>query len=77
MIIRNKKTKELLNLEYNEFLKRFAPEIQIAFESFKRTEFPKFLQHNKNINTIETDFYFQLQWNFNHFTNSNWYIEKL
>lgn len=77
MIIKNTKTKELLNIEYNEFLKSFAPEIQVAFESFKQTEISKFLQQNKNINTIESDFYFQFQWNFNHFTNSNWYIEKL
>ena len=28
-------------------------------------------------NHFESDFYFDLQWNFNHFGNSNWCIEKL
>jgi hypothetical protein len=26
---------------------------------------------------LEFNFYFQLQWNFNHFGNSNWYIERM
>ena len=31
----------------------------------------------KATKTPESDFYFDLQWNFNHFEMSNWYIEKI
>lgn len=77
MIIKNKKTKETLNIKYNEFFKIFASEIQIAYENFEKTEFSKNFLYYKNKYLIKSNFYFQLQWNFNHFSNSNWYIEKL
>ena len=53
MILKNKLTKETLDIPYSEFRKKFAKEIQDAF-----------------------NFYFELHWNFNHFGNSNWYIER-
>ena len=77
MILKNKLTKETLDIPYSEFRKKFAKEIQDAFESFKRTELNKAFYNFKDDNIIETNFYFDIRWNFNHFGNSNWYIEKL
>ena len=77
MIVKNKLTKETLNIPYAEFRKKFAKEIQDAFESFKRTELNKTFYNFKDDNIIETNFYFDIRWNFNHLGDSNWYIEKL
>ena len=75
MILRNKRTREKIQLSYIEFQTRFSKEIQVALESYLHTENNKpYFKTNKN---LESDFYFDLQWNFNHFGNSNWYIEKL
>lgn len=75
MIIKNKLTKEKLELNVYEFKKKFAKEINDAFESYKRTVLAK--PYFKINNDIEGDFYFDLAWNFNHHGNSNWYIEKM
>ena len=77
MILKNKLTKETLDIPYSEFRKKFAKEIQDAFESFKRTELNKTFYNFKDDNLIESNFYFDIRWNFNHFGNSNWYIERL
>ena len=75
MKVKNKLTKETIEISYSEFKIRFAKEIQIALESYTKTENNKpYFKINK---TPESDFYFNLQWNFNHFGNSNWYIEKI
>ena len=76
MILKNKLTKETLDIPYCEFRIKFAKEIQIAFESFRKTELNKPFYNYKDDNSMEFNFYFQLQWNFNHFENSNWYIER-
>ena len=36
MILKNKRTRKTLDIEYSEFRKKFAKEIQIAFDSFTR-----------------------------------------
>ena len=77
MKVKNKLTKETLDIPYSEFRKKFAKEIQDAFESFKRTELNKTFYKFKDDNLIEINFYFDIRWNFNHFGNSNWYIEQL
>ena len=77
MILKNKLTKETLDIPYSEFRIKFAKEIQIAFESFRKTELNKTFYNFKDDNLIESNFYFDIRWNFNHFGNSNWYIEKL
>ena len=77
MILKNKLTKETLDIPYSEFRKKFAKEIQTAFESFKKTELNKTFYNFKDDNLIESNFYFEIRWNFNHFGNSNWYVEKL
>lgn len=77
MILKNKLTKEIINISYFEFRKRFARELQVAFESYRQTQLNKYSYKLKHNNYIEQDFYFDLQWNFNHFGMSNWYIERL
>ena len=78
MILKNKLTKETLDIPYSEFRIKFAKEIQIAFESFRKTELNKtFYNYNDDNNLLEVNFYFDIRWNFNYFGNSNWYIEKL
>ena len=75
MILRNKRTRERIQLSYTEFQTRFAQDMQTALESYIKTENTKpYFKANK---TPESDFYFDLQWNFNHLGNSNWYIEKI
>ena len=75
MILRNKRTRERIQLSYTEFQVKFAKEIQTALESYIKTENAKpYFKANK---TPESDFYFDLQRNFNHFGTSAWYIEKL
>ncbi len=77
MILKNKLTKETLNISYSEFRKRFARELQVAFESYRQTQLSKYSYKNKDNNSIEQDFYLNLQWNFNHFGMSNWYIKSV
>ena len=75
MILRNKRTRERIQLSYTEFQVKFAKEILTALESYIKTENAKlYFKANK---TPESDVYFDLQWNFNHFGISAWYIEKL
>lgn len=73
----NKLTKETLDIPYSEFRKKFAKEIQDAIESYRKTQLNKYSWNFKEDNSLEFNFYFELQWNFNHFGNSNWYIERL
>ena len=75
MILINKRTQERIQLSYTEFQARFVQDMQTVFESYIKTENAKpYFKTNK---TPESDFYFDLQWNFNHFGISAWYIEKL
>ena len=73
----NKLTKETLDIPYSEFRKKFAKEIQDAIESYRKTQLNKYSWNFKEDNSLEFNFYFELQWNFNHFGNSNCYIEKI
>ena len=77
MILKNRRTRETLEIEYSEFRKKFAKEIETAFESYRKTQLNKYSWNFKDDNSLEFNFYFQLQWNFNHFGNSVWYIEKM
>ena len=75
MILKNKRTRERMQLSYTEFQSRFAKEIQAALDSYIQTENNRpYFKTNKN---PKIDFYFDLQWNFNHFSPSVWFIEKL
>ena len=75
MILRNKRIQERIQLSYAEFQVKFAKEIQVALESYIKTENAKpYFKTNRN---PKSDFYFSLQWNFNNLGNSHWYIEKI
>ena len=77
MILKIRRTRESLESEYSEFRKKFAKEIETAFESYRKTQLNKYSWKFKDDNSLEFNFYFELQWNFNHFGNSNWYIERM
>lgn len=42
MILKNKLTKETLDIPYSEFRTKFAKEIQDAFESYRKTQLNKY-----------------------------------
>lgn len=42
MILKNKLTRETLEINYPEFRKNFAKEIQDAFESYRKTQLNKY-----------------------------------
>ena len=102
MILKNKLTEETLNITYLEFRTKFAKEINIAFESYCKTQLNKYSYKFNDDNSMEFNFYnkrtseklnlfmlfrvnalkwrshyFDIQWNFNHFGMSNWYIERI
>lgn len=78
MILKNKRTRETLEITETEFKKRFSKEINASLESYKRTVMAKPTFHPFKIkNDIERDFYFNLRWNFNNHGISNWYIERM
>ena len=77
MIIKNTLTGEILNIPYFEFRTKLASEINVAFESYRETQLNKYSYKFKDDNSMEFNFYFDLQWNFNHFGISNWYIERM
>ena len=58
MILKNKLTKETLDIPYSEFRTRFAKEIQDAFESYRKTQLNKYswnfiLNYNGILTTLE------------------------
>ena len=77
MIVKNKRTREMLKIDYSEFRTKFAKEIQIAFDSYRKTQLNKYPYKFQDDNSMEYNFYFDLQWNFNHLGNSLWYIERM
>jgi hypothetical protein len=77
MILKNKLTRETLEITYPEFRKKFAKEIQDAFESYRKTQLNKYSYNFKDDNSMEFNFHFELHWNFNHFGVSNGYTERI
>lgn len=102
MIIKNKLTREKLDIPYSEFRTKFFKEINVAFESYCKTQLNKYSYKFNDDNSMEFNFYnkrtseklnlfmlfrvnalkwrshyFDIQWNFNHFGMSNWYIERM
>ena len=67
----------MLKIEYSEFRTKFAKEIQIAFDSYRKTQLNKYPYKFQDDNSMEYNFYFDLQWNFNHLGDSVWYIERM
>ncbi len=74
---KNRNEKEELTLE--KFKERFKFELEIAIENFivsenKKIEYlPKCMKKEKDA----SDFYFDLRWNFNHYSSSEWFIERI
>lgn len=66
-----------MDIPYSEFRKKFAKEIQDTFESYRKTQLNKYFWNFKDDNSLEFNFYFELQCNFNYFEMSNWYIERM
>ena len=77
MILTNQRTREELELTHAEFLSKFYNEIQEAFASYRKSALTKSYYKHLDEATLESDFYQDLQWNFNHLSNSVWYIKKL
>ena len=61
MILKNRRTREILEMKYPEFREKFAKEIQVAFDSFRKTELNKPFYNYKDDNSMEFNFYFQLR----------------
>lgn len=55
--LKNKLTRETLEITYPEFRKRFAKELQTAFESYRRTQLNKYSYNFKDDNSMEYNFY--------------------
>ena len=64
MKVKNKLTKETLDIPYVEFRKKFTKEIQNAFESYRKTQLNKYSWNFKDDNSLEFNFYFELLRNF-------------
>ena len=77
MIIQNKRTMEKLSLSQKEFFEKHFNEIQDALFAYIKIEQNKKLYLKRNKADLEADFYFNLQWNFNHSNNSNWFIVEI
>ena len=78
-IVKNKRTREFLELTLSEFKEKFKAELKTALDNFEKQEsrknfLPPFIKPSNN---FESDFYFNLRWNFNNLQNSNWYIERI
>jgi hypothetical protein len=58
MILRNKRTREIINITLSEFKIRFAKEIETAFDGYMRAKLTKPYFKLRNID--EADFYFGL-----------------
>lgn len=53
MILKNKRTRQVLEIENSEFRKKFVKEIQVAFESFRKTELNKPFYNYKYDNSMK------------------------
>ena len=57
MKVKNKLTRETLEITYPEFRKKFAKELQTAFKSYRRTRLNKYFYNFKDDNSMEYNFY--------------------
>lgn len=63
MLLKNRRTNAALELTYQAFRKKFAKEIPVAYESYRRVVLNKCYYKLNNDNSIESNFYFDLKWN--------------
>ena len=57
MILKSKLTKGTLDISYPEFRKKFANEIQDAFEGYHKIQLNKYSWNFKDDNSLEFNFY--------------------
>ena len=57
MILKNKLTKETLDISYSEYRTKFAKEIQDALESYRKTQLNKYSWNFKDDNSLKFNFY--------------------
>ena len=77
MILTDRRTQAELTLTHAEFLSKVHKELHDAFASYRKSALAKSYYKRLDKDTLESDFYHDLQWNFNHLSNSVWYIKKL
>ena len=81
IIVKNKRTGEVVDLPLHQFKITFQKELQQALISYSANERQKDLikplSFWKDIGCYKSDFYFDLRWNFNNYANSEWYIERI
>ena len=81
IIVKNKRTGEVVDLPLHQFKIKFQKELQQALISYSANERQKDLIKPlgfwKDIGCYKSDFYFDLRWNFNNYANSEWYIEHI
>lgn len=80
MIIKNIRTREILELNMNEFKQRFALELNDAINHYINSQQYRVYLYPVKIKShteYESEFCFDLRWNFNNHSNSNWYIERM
>lgn len=76
--ISNRRTRKTRVLLLEEFKKEFARELQQAISLYSENErkkeyLPPIMTKNKD---YTCDFYLSLQFNFNNYAHSDWYIER-
>lgn len=79
IIVKNKRTCEQRVLSYEEFRKVFILDFDRAYQGFIRHETEKnaFLPEFMQKHLTEADFLLSLQWNFNNYSHSEWYIAAI
>lgn len=79
ILLVNKNTREKQILTIEEFKIKFNNELRVAINSYSNFEKQKkyFSTFQTDFTNYESDFYFSLRWNFNNYSRSAWYIERL
>jgi len=79
IMLTNTRTREQRVLSFEEFKAQFKTEFERAYQGFIRHEteknalLPEFMQEH----LTEADFLLSLQWNFNNYSRSEWYISAI
>ena len=60
MILKNKLTKETLDIPYSEFRIKFAKEIKDAFESYRKTQLNKLYHCKRTLSLRQPDRQFEI-----------------
>ena len=79
ILLVNKNTREKQILTIEEFKIKFNNELRVAINGYSNSEKQKkyLIPFQTDFTNYESDFYFSLRWNFNNYSRSAWYIERL